>query len=200
MKSIAVIVGHPFAGSFNHALADRYATAARAAGAEVSVIDLASVPFALSPVERDELRLREGEPIDKLGEPIAAMLRTVQSADHLAFFYPVWWGTYPAVLKGFIDRMFVSGAAYQYGSKPNDWKRLFRGKNASLHITMDAPAWFNRFQYRAASQNAMTWPFLWYVGIKVTSKTVCDAVRFSTDAKRSAWLERAARLGTAAAR
>ena len=42
MKRIALVIGHPIAGSLNHALAGRYADSARAAGADVRVIDLAA--------------------------------------------------------------------------------------------------------------------------------------------------------------
>ncbi|WP_346419166.1 NAD(P)H-dependent oxidoreductase, partial [Listeria monocytogenes] len=40
--------------------------------------------------------------------------RIVKNADHLIFIYPLWWGGMPAIMKGFIDRVFAAGEAYTY--------------------------------------------------------------------------------------
>lgn len=195
MVQIAVIVGNPFAGSLDHALAAAYTSAARDAGADVRVIDLADADFALSPARRDELRVTGPDDIDRLGPQVAAMIGTVEWADHLVFVYPVWWGTFPAVLKGFIDRVFLSGTAFRYGAQGPRWERLLRGRTARLMTTMDAPSVFNRIKYRRASENAMRNPLLWYVGIKTIGSDTFDRVRFSTPERRAGWLATAARLG-----
>ena len=38
-------------------------------------------------------------------------------ADHLIFIFPIWWSGMPAILKGFIDRVFVADFAYSYKSR-----------------------------------------------------------------------------------
>ena len=38
-------------------------------------------------------------------------------ADQIIFIYPIWWSGMPAMLKGFIDRVFTAGFAYSYGKE-----------------------------------------------------------------------------------
>jgi len=195
MSNIAVIVGNPFAGSLDHALADAYASAARAAGGDVRVVDLAATEFELSPPMREHLRVDGPDDVDRLGMPVADMIRTIDWADHVVFVYPVWWGTFPAVLKGFIDRVFVSGTAFRYRDHGSRWDRLLAGRTARLIVTMDAPTVFNRIKYRRATEVAMRNPLLWFVGIRTVGVTYFDKVRSSTPRRRATWLERAGRLG-----
>ncbi|MFJ6076038.1 NAD(P)H-dependent oxidoreductase [Streptomyces sp. NPDC093065] len=48
------------------------------------------------------------------------MHRRVEVADRLAFIYPVYWWGMPAMMKGWIDRVFTEGWACQYGSGVDD--------------------------------------------------------------------------------
>ena len=66
----------------------------------------------------------------------------VKKADKLIFIYPVWWGSMPAILKGFFDRVFVPGFAFRY-SKAGIPKGLLPGKSAAVFITSGG----NRFLY-----------------------------------------------------
>jgi NAD(P)H dehydrogenase (quinone) len=64
----------------------------------------------------------------------------IKSSNKLILIYPVWWGGMPAILKGFIDRVFVSGFAFSYeGSSP---KGLLHGKKAAVIMTSGAPNLF----------------------------------------------------------
>ena len=196
MKNIVTVIGHPLEGSLNHALAERYIDAARAQGAAVEVIDLAVEEFELSPRRsRDELRARTPDQLDAKGDAIRRMVEKVRAADHIVVVHPSWWGTYPAVLKGFIDRVFMSGVAFEYGDGPTNWKRLFAGKTARILTTMDSPVWFNRWWYRDPSANSLKYPVFWYVGVKTVGVSKFAGVRFSTEAERARWQEKAAKLG-----
>jgi NAD(P)H dehydrogenase (quinone) len=53
-------------------------------------------------------------------------------ADQITFVYPIWWEQMPAMLKGFIDRVFTNGYAYVYGE--NGPKGLLVGKSVQLLI------------------------------------------------------------------
>ena len=186
MSNIAVIVGNPFAGSLDHALADAYASAARAAGGDVRVVDLAATEFELSPPMREHLRVDGPDDVDRLGMPVADMIRTIDWADHVVFVYPVWWGTFPAVLKGFIDRVFVSGTAFRYRDHGSRWDRLLAGRTARLIVTMDAPTVFNRIKYRRATEMAMRNPLLWFVQHQLWPHGNAPDV---DDRVRTAWAE-----------
>jgi NAD(P)H dehydrogenase (quinone) len=195
MNKITVIIGHPFADSFSHVLAARYIETAQTSGAEVRVIDLASVEFALSPKQLNDVRVRGIDSLGELDASIAHMVLDMDWADHFAFFYPVWWGTYPAVLKAFIDRTIISGVAFQYGKTGTKWNKIWRGKTARLVLTMDAPPWWYRLVYRAPGENSLKWATLWYVGVKTTGISRFAPVRFSSPQIRQKWLTAVERLG-----
>lgn len=195
MTNIALIIGHPFAGSFSHALAAEYQRAAEAAGATVRLIDLAEQTFPITPNELNEVRVRGIAGVAALGEPIDAMVHTMEWANHFVFVYPVWWGTFPAVLKGFIDRVVLSGVAFRYGSSPTNWQKLWKGKTARIITTGDAPSWWHSTVYRGPGENALKRATLWYVGVRTIGITRFTTVKTSTPARRAQWLRRAHRLG-----
>lgn len=195
MKRIAVVIGHPRQGSLNHALAESYVRAARIEGAEVRVIDLASSNFMLSTPDASLLRVSGPDDLDRLGPEVAEMIQTLQWAEHVVFVHPVWWGTYPAVLKGFIDRVFLSGVVFKYRARGAGWDRLLAGRTARIIYTMDAPGWFNRLKYRRVSEVSLRNPILWYCGVRTIGGTSLGPVRGSSDEVRAEWLRTTARLG-----
>jgi NAD(P)H dehydrogenase (quinone) len=195
MSKIAVVVGNPFAGSFSHGLAESYVAAASAAGAEVRVLDLAQLKFPSNPENLNQVRVRGINEMDDLDPVIAQMVRDMEWADHFTFVYPVWWGTFPGVLKAFIDRVFLSGVAFRYGKTGTKWDRLWRGKTARIIMTMDAPTFWYKLVYRAPSENALRWATLWYVGVKTIGITRFTPIRFSTPEVRTKWLATVAKLG-----
>ena len=54
----------------------------------------------------------------KLPKDILSIQSKIKKSDTLIFIYPVWWYSVPAVLKGFIDRVFTSGFAFKFSKKP----------------------------------------------------------------------------------
>lgn len=107
MKAL-VIIGHPAPNSFNHALAARVAAEWERLGAQVVMHDLAAEAFdpCLTPKEA------RGAPSD---DPLVRRhIADLTSADLLAVVHPVMWGMPPAILKGWIDRVFALNAAYGF--------------------------------------------------------------------------------------
>lgn len=107
MKGL-VIIGHPARPSYSHALADRVVAVWQAAGLDVCVQDLAALGFdpVLTPAEA------RGAASDD--PKVQAQIAALQAADYLAVIHPVMWGMPPAVLKGWIDRVFALGVAYGF--------------------------------------------------------------------------------------
>lgn len=112
MKQLIVYV-HPDSKSFCHAIKEVYAEALKAQGKEVRVRDLYAEDF--SPV----LRYRELQQMhhrDRMNEDLAEDLKIEQDfikwADVITFIYPIWWSGMPAILKGYIDRVFTANFAY----------------------------------------------------------------------------------------
>ena len=58
----------------------------------------------------------------------------IKKADLITLVYPLWWASFPGILKGYIDRVFTNGFAYQYGQ--NGATGLLVGKKVILHTTM----------------------------------------------------------------
>jgi NAD(P)H dehydrogenase (quinone) len=72
-----------------------------------------------------------------LSPDIAEELRRLLAADLLLLMFPLWWFGLPAILKGWIDRVFVSGAVYGR-TAVFDQGRL-RGKRALVAVSTGAP-------------------------------------------------------------
>ena len=108
----AVIVAHPSAHSFTAQVGQAYAEAARGLGHDVLVRDLYAMDF--------DPRLKADElpgPRGALCAPdIDAERRLVGDADVFALIYPFWFNAPPAILKGYVDRMFGMGFGYAPGA------------------------------------------------------------------------------------
>lgn len=185
---IAVLLGHPDGTSLCASIARAYADAARTAGAEVREIDLAELSF--DPV------LRHGyKEIQALEPDLIEAQEVIRWADVLVFAYPTWWGTVPALLKGFVDRAFVPGFAFKYREDSRFWDRLLSGRSARLLVTMDSPHWYYRFVVGQPGHRMMSTAVLGFCGVKPVRKAVFGPVRTSTATARDRWLVRAAALG-----
>ncbi|WP_061961500.1 NAD(P)H-dependent oxidoreductase [Demequina flava] len=181
---ILVVIGHPLPGSLNHALAANYAKEAREAGAAVDIIDLATDPRPGHPEAHADLQAPRDAGDPALTPVVADYVERVRAADHIAFFFPQWWGTYPAVLAEWLNRVILAGESFSYRNKGKGWDKLLTGRTARITMTMDSPSAWNRLMYRDAAIRTLKTATLWYVGIKTIDVTRVAEVRASTLAKR----------------
>mgnify|MGYP000008369294 CR=1 FL=1 len=110
-----VVVAHPSVDSLTHAAATRAEAGLRAAGYEVTVLDLYAIGFraAMSPSERENYH--GDRPIS---DPIvAAHADLVRQASTLVFVYPTWWSGLPAMLKGWLERVMVPGVGFVFDER-----------------------------------------------------------------------------------
>ena len=189
MKRVTVIIGHPRPGSFNHSIAGAYVQAAVAEGAEVRVIDLAEISFDLSTADVHQLHAHGPQDLGHLPVEVQSMIADVTWAEHLVFVHPVWWGTYPAALKGFIDRVFLSGVVFKYGKTGKSWDKFLTGRTARVLSTMDTPGFFDRLWFKSPSRNSLRRSLLWYCGVTKVRSATFTPVRGSTPEQRQKWLE-----------
>ena len=186
---VLLVVGHPRHDSFCAALADAYLKGAHDAGAVVRTLVLADLQFDPN-VHEDS---PEHQPLEPDLEHAAELLTW---AEHLVFVYPTWWGTMPAVLKGFLDRMLMPGNAFHYyGPRAIDCEGLWNGKSGQIITTMDTPPIIYRWLYRSAGTRSMRDATLGFCGVKPVHALVCGSVRTSSAHQRGAWLEKARRAG-----
>lgn len=188
MKKILIINGNPVANSFNASLAEAYANAAQSAGAEVQQINIGELDFNPS-LEFGYHQRTELEP------DLIKAQELIKNCDHLVWIHPVWWGSLPALTKGFIDRVFLPGFAFKYREDSVWWDKLLAGKTARIITTADQPGFFYCLVYHRPSVNMLKRSVLQFCGIKPVKVTFIGPVRRSTDAFREKQLQKVGALG-----
>ena len=123
---------HPSESSFTAAARDRALAGLAAAGHEVRVTDLYAEEFApeLSAWERTN----HLSPPDTKPE-IAKHAANLRWCEALVFVYPTWWAGQPAMLKGWIDRVWVAGVAYELPEGANRIRPLLHNIRRLVVIT-----------------------------------------------------------------
>jgi putative NADPH-quinone reductase/1,4-dihydroxy-2-naphthoate octaprenyltransferase len=183
---VLIVVGHPRRQSLCQALARAYGAGARRAGARVRELRLSELAF--------DPNARSFDPaVQAVEDGIARARALLAWADHVAFVYPTWWGTMPALLKGFLDRALAPGFAFAESAR--GFAPLLGGRTAELLTTMDTPRWVYRWIYGAPGHKAMARAILGFCGIEVARVTSFGPVRSSNLAQRRVWLQAAQRRG-----
>ena len=103
-----IVAAHPRAKSFNHAVTEAFRAVLVERGHEVAVRDLYAAGF--NPV----LSARELANIGRHKPPrdVRTEQAAIRRADVLTFIAPIWWSGFPAMLQGYLDRVFSEGFAY----------------------------------------------------------------------------------------
>ena len=103
-KNILIILAHPAKKSLCESIANEYYQKLWNEKNTVKLIKLKDLKF--------DLNLYEGYSEEQLLEKdLQKIQKDILWANHLIFVFPTWWGTYPALLKGFVDRVFLPGFA-----------------------------------------------------------------------------------------
>lgn len=106
-----VVLAHPREGSFTRGVAAAYMEEVAARGHTIVLRDLYAMDFNPVASAADLAAMRTGV----IAPDVAVEMEHVRRADVITFVAPVWWISTPAILKGWIDRVFVFGFAYGYG-------------------------------------------------------------------------------------
>jgi putative NADPH-quinone reductase len=133
--TIVEVLCNPRPRSFTLALAAHAKETLGGLGHEVLLHDLYKERF--DPV-LDAPELARSFSLDGL---VQVYCRELAAADGLVIFHPDWWGQPPALLKGWIDRVFRQGVAYDLEGddfSEKSWKPLFTGKKGLVFCTSDA--------------------------------------------------------------
>lgn len=157
---IMLVLDHPVSASFCGALADAVTQGARDAGHGIDFLDLARDDFGclFQPEDRDYF-LGGAVPDD-----VAAMHARVAAADALVFVYPIYWWTFPARLRGWIDRVFTAGWAYAMEAGGN--RPLLRSRPTALIASAGAGRQtIEEFGYGAAMRRLIDEGTFGYCGL-----------------------------------
>ena len=131
MKNILIIVANPRNDSLSSSIADKYKQVSLEKNCDVEVLDLykdenQQAFFTFEDYSKVELTKETKYYQDK-----------IEKADEIAFVFPYWWGSYPAILKNFFDWNLSAGFAFTY--QDSGPVGLLTDKKAKVFVTTGAP-------------------------------------------------------------
>ncbi|GAB4252948.1 MAG: NAD(P)H-dependent oxidoreductase [Ekhidna sp.] len=191
-KKVLVINGHPDKESFNYALSEAYLEGIKDLDVQVELLNIADLDF--------NLNLKYGyRKISELEPDLLEAIDKIKQADHMVWILPMWWYGMPALMKGFIDRVFLPGFFFKY-QKGNPFpKKLLKGKTARLIITADTVRWYDRWFMGSPLINQFKKGTLEFCGVKPVKVTYIAPIKDSSAAFRAKWLDKVKKLGMAIA-
>lgn len=182
MPAAVVIDGHPDARSLTAELARRYATA----HGDARVLALRDLDF--DPSLRHGYRERM-----ELEPDLVDAKRALAEAAAVAVFTPLWWGSVPALLKGFFDRALLPQQEYRYSSLGFP-QGLLTARNGRLFLLADTP-WFLTPLTGLPAQTHVARGTMKFCGIRSVRTHRMLGVKDAGPARIGSWLERAESLG-----
>lgn len=192
MKKIVIINGHPKKDSFCNSLCAAYQASAKKAGNDAVLLNLYELDF--------NLNLQMGYSMANSSEPdIQFAQEKIKWAQHIVIVHPVWWGSVPALLKGFFDTTLLPGFAFKYRDKGILWDKLLAGRTARIIYTADTPIWIYRYFFNSPSVNQVKKRTLEFCGIGPVKVTAIGPIRKSKMEFRTKWIEKVEALGKNAA-
>jgi len=201
--NILIIYAHPEPLSFNGALKNLAVEVLTGAGHSVQVSDLYAMNFNPAGGPNDFLEREDPNFFAYQREQICASAASLFVpelkaemdklvwADFVIFQFPLWWFSVPAILKGWVDRVFAMGFSYNYGRTYENG--VFRGKRAMLAFTTGGPAAF----YTATGRNGsidelvrhVQQGMLHFIGLDVLPPFIAYGAARATADDRAAYLE-----------
>ena len=169
-------------------MADRYEESARKSGFVVHRLNLRELKF--------DVNLHHGyQEIQALEPDLVSAQKAIKACQHLVLIYPLWWGSMPALLKGFLDRAWLPGFAFKYHENDPFWDRLLAGRSARVVVTSDAPYLYNMLAYGGAPYQIIKKTILKFCGFKPVRLTAIGGVKNLSPQAREKALAKIARIG-----
>ena len=152
-KRVLIVYAHPEPRSLNGTLKEFIAARLRSQGHHVEVTDLYAMGWKATLDRDDFTTLEPGAPFNPVADSAHAFAYGTQTqdiqaeqdklrrADVLILQFPLWWFTMPAILKGWVERVYAHGFAYGVGEHSDRrWgdrygEGVFKGKRAMLVVT-----------------------------------------------------------------
>ena len=183
---ILLVLGHPRTNSFSAAIAQTYAASAKESGADLRELLLPQLDF--------ELNVIHPHPQHQYSEPdIIYSRECLKWAEHIVIISPVWWGATPALLKGWLDRVFTPGFAF-YERAEGDYVGLLKGRTARLIFVMDTPEFIYNNFVKAPAVHSLKEATLELCGIQPVKTTMFSGVTYSDEFEKQNWLKKTMEL------
>jgi len=176
-----IVYAHPRKESFNHAILETVVHSLRQKGDEIVVRDLYVMKF--QPV------ISSSEILGGVDEDIEQEQEYMKWADVITLIYPIWWTGLPAIIKGYIERVFTYGFAYRYVN--GEQMGMLKGKKVVILNTQGK----SHAQYAASGMDKALLltsdkGIFEYCGMEVLHHEFFESVPSSDEAIRLAWLKR----------
>jgi putative NADPH-quinone reductase len=186
-----VLFAHPCPESFSAALHREVVDTLEGRGWQVDDCDLNAEGF--SPVLTVDERRGYHDTAANIG-PVREYVERLRAAEALVMVFPVWNFGYPAILKGFLDRVLTPGFAFRHVTHDR-WDQLLSGRTVDLMTTMDTPPLWYRWVIGRPGHNQMRKSVLGFCGVKPVKVSQFGPVKHSAPAKREKWLGKARAMG-----
>ncbi|MCU0923384.1 MAG: NAD(P)H-dependent oxidoreductase [Burkholderiaceae bacterium] len=200
--NVLLVLAHPERRSFNGAMFDTAQATLQSAGHTVVTSDLYRMGFDpissrrnfVSVKDADYLKLQVEEmwasEVGGFAPDLEAEIAKIEAADLMIWQFPLWWFGMPAILKGWVDRVFAMGRTYGNGHIYETGK--FKGKRALLSLTTGGPEAAYLEDGFNGDLNAMLRPMqrgmLNFTGFSVLQPQVVYGPVRVDDAQRRVWL------------
>ncbi|MFH1921353.1 MAG: NAD(P)H-dependent oxidoreductase [Planctomycetota bacterium] len=184
--NVLVIIGHQNQGSFCHAIAEAAVEELRAAGHEVIYHDLHEEGF--DPVLPHE-EIRKGAERSPI---VRKHCEELTAADGYVVVHPNWWAMPPAILKGWIDRVFCQGVAYEFG-EAGAVRTHLKGKKAVVFTTSNTPRDVEMKLFGDPLENLWKNCIFGFVGVEDFHRLNFESIVLSTPDQRREWLDQVRR-------
>lgn len=174
-----IILAHPWHGSFNKAILDTITAKYDADNKPYTLLDLVKDNFNPVTSEAELAVYNQGKALDPL---VIHYQKVIQKTDEIIFIFPIWWGTVPAILKGFFDKVLLKDIAYNY---ENGWTPLLNINKTTIITTSQSSSKV----FENSIMNNFVPSMLESVGIKNAKWLNCDEIESRTDKSRKEFLE-----------
>lgn len=158
MKKILIIDAHPDAESLVSFFCKKYEQAAKQ-NHEVEKITIRDLNF--DPILHYGYRKAQDMEPDLL-----LAQEKIKSCQHLVLFTPNWWGSLPALAKGFFERVFIRDFSHRFNPKKKMAEKLLIGRSASVVYTQSSPKFYTRFFIGDPFWKCLKNSILTYVGFE----------------------------------
>jgi putative NADPH-quinone reductase len=178
--NVLVVIGHQARGSFCHAIGAMAVEELKAAGHEVIYHDLYE--------ERFDPILPAGEiPKEAELDPVVQLhCEEVATADGYVIVHPNWWGQPPAILKGWIDRVFRQGVVYEFTA--DGVNGFLKDKTAQVFTTSNTPRDVEQQWFGDPLENLWKTCVFDFCGLKDFERRNFEPIVLSTLQERQEWL------------
>jgi NAD(P)H dehydrogenase (quinone) len=161
-----VVLAHRAASSLTRSVSVAVIEALEAHRIETELADLAAESFDPVFGPADHAAFAAGGPTP---DDVREEQRRIDRADHLVLIYPVYWWSMPALLKGWTDRVFVSGWAFDADTEQRLVKKLGRLKVHLIALGGADAATYAKRGYRQAMQAQIDQGIFGYCGATVAT-------------------------------